>query len=147
MADISLTQIDTNLLVALDLLLKEKSVSRAAERSYVSQPAMSNTLKRLRNLFNDPLLVKVKGGMELTPYAQQIAVPLHQALLQLQAVITKPPEFDPATAKVQFQLAFLDYGTSVFLPRIIEHCAQHAPGVHVIVRPTPPPSPWVRAPA
>ncbi|TNE50923.1 MAG: LysR family transcriptional regulator [Deltaproteobacteria bacterium] len=138
MQDVSLAQIDTNLLVALDFLLKERSVSRAAERLYVSQPAMSNTLKRLRHLFDDPLLVRVKGGMELTPLAHHIAVPLHQALLHLQAVITKPPTFDPSTAQATFRVAALDYAASVFLPELVEHCAEHAPGIRLTIRPTLP---------
>ena len=74
--DAGLHQIDVNLLVALDALARERSVTRAAQRAGVSQSAMSHTLRRLRELFDDPLLVRGHGGMVLTPRAEALAIPL-----------------------------------------------------------------------
>ena len=132
---LDLTRIDTNLLVACDVLLRERSVTRAAERLFVTQPAMSQTLNRLRDLLEDPLLVRQGGGMVLTPHAQQLAAPLAKALVELQAAIERRPSFDPATATHRFTIATTDYVGSVLLPPLIGAARREAPGINLDIRP------------
>jgi len=108
----SLTQIDTNLLVALDILLELRSVTKAANKMHVTQPAMSQTLRRLRHLFDDPLLVRVKGEMALTPRAKHLVTPLRQALTQLRGVLETQPEFVPEDSELQFRAIF-QFGSAI----------------------------------
>ena len=112
MTTISLAQIDTNLLVSLDALLELRSVTKAAAKMHVSQPAMSQTLRKLRELFDDPLLVKEKGGMSLTPRAQHLVTPLRQALVQLRGVLEMQPEFVPYESELHFRVLF-QFGAAV----------------------------------
>jgi len=112
MTHLSLTQIDTNLLVALDVLLEMQSVTQAATRMHVTQPAMSQTLRRLRELFGDPLLVKVKGGMDLTPRAKHLVAPLRLALTQLRGVLEVLPDFVPYESELQFRAIF-QFGAAI----------------------------------
>src|SRR6201988_2792571 len=89
----NLNSLDLNLLVALDALLRDASVSRAAMRLHLSQPATSHALQRLRDLIGDPLLVRNGTRMELTPRAQGLRAPLAQALDQVRSLFV-PDEFD-----------------------------------------------------
>src|SRR5688572_14126405 len=82
-----LNRFDLNLLIALDALLHEKNVTRAAERVFVSQPAMSAALQKLRDYFDDPLLVRVGRDMELTPRGLSLVEPVREALLRIQATL------------------------------------------------------------
>ncbi|MFV8751643.1 LysR family transcriptional regulator [Nannocystaceae bacterium ST9] len=125
----SLAQIDMNLLVALDWLLRERSVTVAAKRMAVTQSAMSQTLARLRALLDDPLLVRVGTTMEPTDYALGLAEPLHEALDGLTAVLRRRSGFDPATARHVFTVATTDSIVSLFLPRLAERLAERAPQV------------------
>src|SRR5829696_3921065 len=93
----NLTAIDLNLLVALDALLREANVSRAAMRIGLSQPAASHALQRLRQMLGDPLLVRVGARMQLTPRAQGLRGPLAQALDQVRGLFT-PDDFDAASS-------------------------------------------------
>ncbi len=97
-----LNRFDLNLLIALDALLHEKNVTRAAERVFVSQPAMSAALQKLRDYFNDQLLVRVGRDMELTPRGLSLVEPVREALLRIQITLGTQPTFDPA--KVQREL-------------------------------------------
>ena len=99
----NLKSLDLNLLVALDALLLEASVSRAAMRVGLSQPAASHALQRLRDIFGDPLLVRVGARMELTPRAQALRGPLAQALDQVRGLFI-PDDFDAASSERQFHL-------------------------------------------
>jgi len=82
---------DLNLLIALDTLLREKNITRAAEKVFVSQPAMSAALHRLRDYFGDPLLVRVGRDMELSPRGQSLIEPVREALLLIQATLGSQP--------------------------------------------------------
>src|SRR6516162_3250466 len=95
LARVKLSSIDLNILVALDALLTERSVTRAARRIGRSQPATSHSLNRARHLFNDPLLVRVRGELELTARARMIAPKIHRLLRELGAVIDAQKDFDP----------------------------------------------------
>ena len=89
MQDVHLQRLDLNLLVALDALIAERNVTRAAERLGLSQPAVSHALARLRKALGDPLLVRAPRGMELTPRAQAIAAPLARALGDIAAAVAR----------------------------------------------------------
>jgi len=123
-------RLDLNLLVALDALLSEQNVTRAAERLHVSQPAMSGALQRLRAYLEDPLLQAAPGHrLELTPRARRLAGPVKELLLRIQATLCSEPEFDPATADRYFQLAMSSYCIELLgVPLMASLCAQ-APGV------------------
>lgn len=130
-----LRSIDVNLLVALDALLDERSVTRAAERMGVSQSAMSRTLARLRELVGDPLLVRNVNEMERTPVAEDLCGPLRQALGQLDALVTEREAFDPATSARSFRLEITDHAAVAVLPRLLPRLHALAPEVDLDVAP------------
>ncbi|MEL6179446.1 MAG: LysR family transcriptional regulator [Myxococcota bacterium] len=130
-----LSQLDTNLLVALDLLLRECSVTRAAQQMGVTQSAMSQTLSRLRDLLEDPLLTRSGNTMEPTPKAELLAPPLRAALRDLEAVLSLAPAFDPAQAKREFSVGATDYVALLLVRPLMVKLAQQAPGVAVRVVP------------
>jgi LysR family nod box-dependent transcriptional activator len=118
---------DLNLLRTLDALLVEKSVTRAAERLCISQPAMSGALQRLRDYFKDQLLIRMGRDMELTPLAESLASPVRAALLQIQATLATRPNFDPSVARRQFHVAMSDYASLVLMPPVLRRLAAEAP--------------------
>jgi LysR family nod box-dependent transcriptional activator len=122
-------RLDLNLLVALDALLDERRITRAAERLSLSQSAISGMLARLREYFDDELLVPVGRALELTPLARELAVPVRNVLLQIQTVVSINPEFKPSTAKRHFKIATSDYVISVFLGRAIPMLEIIAPDI------------------
>ncbi len=124
-----LNGLDLNLLVALDALLTERSVSRAAERVFVSQPAMSNALGRLRDFFNDELIVRSGRHMLLTARAEALVTPLRDILSQIDCRLVAQPQFDPATAQNSFTLSTSDYTTSVVVQPLLQKLAHLAPGL------------------
>jgi DNA-binding transcriptional LysR family regulator len=99
-----LAGVDLNLLVALDALLSERSVSRAAQRMGLSQPAMSNALSRLRDLLEDPVLVRTGHGMEPTARALELAAPVHRLLMDARQALARPSAFDPTTSSHRFRI-------------------------------------------
>lgn len=132
-----LRQIDLNLLVSLDALLAECNVTRAARRLHISQPALSAQLARLRQFFNDPLLLPAETGRGMTPTTRALALgpALHLALKDLEAVVLHQPSFDPATDARTFQLALNDTAMVVIGLPLIEALAAHAwPGVRLAFR-------------
>jgi len=92
-----LKNLDLNLLVALDALLTERNVTRAGEKIFRSQSAMSNTLSRLRLYFDDELLVPLAGKLELTPRAELLQQAVHDVLLRIETTVAAVPEFKPTT--------------------------------------------------
>jgi DNA-binding transcriptional LysR family regulator len=121
--------LDLNLLVALDALLGERSVSAAARRLFVSQPAMSAALARLREHFQDELLSPRGRGLTPTAFAEDLAEPLRQLMLQIEVTVGAGQRFDPATARRKFTLSVSDYVTEVVMTRVVAQVAQVAPGV------------------
>src|SRR3546814_15503897 len=95
--------LNLNLLVSLDALLTEKSVSRAAEKLHITQPAMSASLQRLRQYLSDPLLHQVGRKFELTPRALAMSMSVKELLLQIDALLNADQSFDPLTAKRTFR--------------------------------------------
>lgn len=121
--------LDLNLLVALDVLIEEKNVTRAAERLNVSQPAMSAALSRLRQHFNEPLLVLHGKRMVPTAAAMMMREPLKELLKDADALITKVTHFDPTTSERQFRIITSDYLLAVLFPELTQTLYQIAPGI------------------
>ena len=121
--------IDLNLLAAFDALAEERNVTRAAARAGVTQSAMSHTLRRLRDLLGDPLLVRGGGGMVLTPRAEALRAPLRAALAELARVLDEPAQFDPATSTRGFRVVAPDLFDMLALPRLLPRLAAQAPGM------------------
>ncbi|MDP4023859.1 LysR family transcriptional regulator [Methylobacterium sp. NEAU 140] len=131
---VDLARLDLNLLVALDALLEERSVTRAAARVGVGQPAMSASLARLRRLFDDELLTRAPDGMRPTPRALALAEPLRGALRQVQALVHREERFDPATVARTFTVSLPDSVEVLLGPRLIAYLRAHAPGVRLLLR-------------
>lgn len=121
--------LDLNLLVALDVLLEEQNITRAAERLHMTQSAASGVLGRLRTYFEDELLVLVGRKMQPTPYALELAAPVREVLLTIQSSITAKPVFDPASSKRHFRLITSDYLISVLFAQVIQKIHQQAPHI------------------
>jgi LysR family transcriptional regulator, nod-box dependent transcriptional activator len=109
-------KLDLNLLVALDALLTERNITRAAERVHLSQSAMSNALSRLREYFEDELLVQVGRKMEPTPRAETLQEAVRDVLLRIDTSIAAVPQFDCSNSEREFILFVSDYTMGVLLP-------------------------------
>jgi DNA-binding transcriptional LysR family regulator len=124
-----LADLDLNLLRALDVLVRERNVTRAGRALRLTQPAMSNVLSRLRKTFDDPILVRSPGGMSPTPRALDLVEPVRSALATLEAAIAGAEAFDPASARGNFRIAVTDHSSFVVIPRLACALARQAPGV------------------
>src|SRR5580692_10206131 len=122
---------DLNLLIALDTLLREKNITRAAEKVFVSQPAMSAALHRLRDFFGDPLLVRVGRDMELSARGQSLVEPVREALLLIQATLGTQPTFTAATTQREFTLIVSEEAVPSLLPAILRRASAEAPGIRI----------------
>src|ERR1019366_5226072 len=131
---VNIRNIDLNLFVVLEALIREQSVTRAADRLGLSQPAVSAALKRLRQQLGDPLLVRTRGGMLPTPRAEQIFSSIAQSLESIQNVLQNGPSFAPERAQRSFSVMMSDIGEIVYLPRLIQRLHRAAPGVRLTVR-------------
>ena len=127
----NMSKFDLNLLVYLDVLLRECNVTRAAEELGISQPAMSNSLRRLRDLFADPILVRTSDGMTPTKRALELQ-PLVRTVLEAaeQAVLPKT-EFDPSAATRIFRIMASDYTEATLLPVLLKRLLKEAPNVRL----------------
>jgi DNA-binding transcriptional LysR family regulator len=130
----NLNSFDLNLLVALDALLLEGNVSRAAMRIGLSQPATSHALQRLRDLIGDPLLVRTGARMELTPRAQALRGPLAQALEQVRGLFIAD-DFDATRSERHFRLMMPDLAVELLMPPLMEKITKAAPNVRIDVVP------------
>jgi DNA-binding transcriptional LysR family regulator len=129
--------LDLNLLVALDALLETRSVSRAAERLYLSQPAVSAALSRLRDYFGDEILVTTGKRMYPTAFAESVLPELRQCFGVLDALVSSSTVFDPKTSHRRFVIVGSDYITSAVLAPMIARLATEAPSIRVeIVAPS-----------
>ncbi len=126
-----LNNFDLNLLVAFEALLQERNVTRAAARLNVTQPAMSTSLKRLRESFKDELLVLHGKKMIPTQHALALAPHVSEALVLLKGLIATSTRFDPAISTRQFRVNASDYITTVLLAPLIEQLQEEAPGVRL----------------
>jgi LysR family nod box-dependent transcriptional activator len=121
--------LDLNLLAALDVLLEEQSITRAAARLHMTQSATSGVLSRLRAYFDDELLVKVGHKMQATPYALELAEPVREVLLTIRSSITSKPVFDPSTSTRHFRLITSDYLITVLFAEVIQKIHRQAPNI------------------
>lgn len=126
-----LRDIDLNLLVILNQLMIDKRVSTAAESLGITQPAVSNALKRLRALFNDELFLRTSHGMVPTPFAQQLAEPIDYALGTIHGALNQQTNFDPATSTRTFTMAVSDIGDIYFLPVLLKEVMKTAPQLRI----------------
>lgn len=126
-----LKDIDLNLLVVFNYLLTEGSVSAAAEKMNLSQPAVSNALRRLRTLTGDELFIRTSKGMEPTPYAAQLAEPITYALSTLHDTLNQRASFDPLASRRKFVIAMTDLGEITLLPRLMDLLSRTAPGITI----------------
>lgn len=123
----NVASLDLNLLVSLDALLRERSVTKAAQRLNLSQPALSAALARLRRHFGDDLLVRRGNTYELTPLATQLGPRTAVALAGVERVFTAQAEFDPAQCRREFTLLVSDYAAVVLGPHLVRLLAERAP--------------------
>lgn len=127
-------KLDLNLLRALDALLDERSVTRAADRLALTQPAVTGMLNRLRESFDDPLFVRAQRGIVPTPRAEQLAVPIKQLLADVECML-QPQAFDPLTANMTVKLASTDYALRAIVVPFLSVLRQRAPNIRVSVLP------------
>jgi DNA-binding transcriptional LysR family regulator len=128
---VNLRDVDLNLLVVFDALLRTRSVTRAAQVLGMSQPATSFALSKLRQMLRDPLFVRAANGIHPTPYAERLAEPLDSILDSIRFDLLRHQSFDPATLQRSFTLAMHDIGELAFLPPIMERVSTLAPAIEI----------------
>jgi DNA-binding transcriptional LysR family regulator len=129
MQQTNLAAVDLNLLVVFDAVMAERSVTRAALRVRLTQPAVSHALSRLRALFRDPLFVRTPAGMEPTPLALGLGPRIGAVLNEIGAILAPGRDFDPATSDRTFTVGMSDYAAAVFLPGLARRAETTAPGI------------------
>lgn len=132
----NLRTFDLNLLLAFDVLMRERNVTRAAECMFVTQSAMSHTLHRLRQQLNDPVLVKSPAGMQPTALALALVEPVSSLLKEMERLLAAPQAFDPAVSQRRFTIAATDYMEFLLLPELTRRLEQSAPGVDIHIKRT-----------
>lgn len=125
----SVERIDLNLLVYLDALLKERNVTKAANQLGLSQPAMSNGLRRLREVFADPLLIRTSEGMTPTERAQELEPIVRGVLATIEKAVQPQAEFDAITSDRVFRIMASDYAEPILIPHLVETLRNEAPGI------------------
>jgi DNA-binding transcriptional LysR family regulator len=130
----SLRHLDLNLLKAFDVLMDERSVTHAADRLAVSQPAVSGMMNRLRENFNDPLFICARRGIVPTPRAEALSGSVKRLLADAEAMLS-PGEFDPATAEMILTVAGTDYSMRNILVPLLSVLRQEAPGIQLRMLP------------
>jgi DNA-binding transcriptional LysR family regulator len=130
----NLRNMDLNLLIVFDAIYLERSISKAAERLNLSQPAVSNALTRLRETIGDPLFKREGRGMAPTARAKSLREPIRQALDVLERGLRPNESFEYANSEREFVIAVEDYGETVVLPRFIDWLNSAAPGIKIRIR-------------
>lgn len=123
----NISRIDLNLLVYLDILLREKNVTKAADQLGITQPAMSNSLRRLRDMFNDPLLIRTSQGMSPTERAQELQPQVRQILSLAEKAVQPAAEFNLADSDRVFRIMASDYAESTIIPELLSEIRNIAP--------------------
>lgn len=123
--------LDLNLLVALDALLREKNITLAGKRVHLSQSAMSGALSRLRDCFGDEILIQTGRRMTPTALGESLAAPVSQLLLQIRATVAAQPSFDPGSARRTFRLMMSDYVAAVLMSVALPQIERQAPHVGI----------------
>lgn len=132
----NLKSFDLNLMLAFDALLAERSVTRAAQRLRVRQPAMSHALSQLRLLLGDDVLVRVGASMEPTSRALSLVQPIRELLLGAQEALLSRPTFDPTTERRAFRVGLSDQLEALLIPQLVARLRYEAPGVMLVTRTT-----------
>ena len=127
----NIARVDLNLLVYLDVLLRECNVTRAAEELGISQPAMSNSLRRLRDLFGDPILVRTSDGMTPTDRALELQPMVRKVLSAAEQAILPKTEFEPMESNRIFRIMASDYTESTLLPVLLRQLRKQAPNIRL----------------
>src|SRR5215472_15740730 len=130
----NLSSVDLNLLVALDALISEAHVGRAARKIGLSQPATSHALNRLRDLFSDPLLVRVGARMELTPRAIDLRESLDEALRQIRTLLVTD-SFEPRKSSRHFSVMIQDHVAHLIVPELVNRVHSQAPDITLTILP------------
>lgn len=130
----SFLTLDLNLLRVFDAIMSEQNVTRAAERLAMTQPAVSNALKRLREALNDELLVRTAHGVKPTQRAEELWPGIRNALSGLEALLA-PQTFNIADTQTTFRLAMADSTASLFLPSLVRAIKASAPGIDLRMLP------------
>lgn len=126
-----LARIDFNLLLTLKVLLEEGSVSKTADKLFLTQPAISKSLQRLRDMFADPLFTRSGRGLVPTPYAESLKEPLDSILKDVESLFMEEP-FDPALYQGEIIIAVNEFLDMVLMPILIEELSRVAPGLHIV---------------
>ncbi|AUS44160.1 LysR family transcriptional regulator [Ralstonia pseudosolanacearum] len=126
-------RLDLNLLGVFQAIYQTRNVTLAARHHNITQPAMSNALARLREVFADPLFVPGPYGMRPTPYAQQLAAPIERALREVEQALAMSKGFDPASSDREFRMHLTDFAQVAFLPALLERLRAQAPRVAIRV--------------
>jgi len=124
-------QIDLNLLIYLDALLRERNVTRAAEQLNITQPAMSNGLKRLRTLLNDPILVRTSEGMVPTERALAMKPQVRQILYSVEEIIQPSRAFEASESDRVFRMMASDYAASTLMTPLLKSLREQAPHITI----------------
>jgi DNA-binding transcriptional LysR family regulator len=130
----NLRRVDLNLLVTLEALLTERNVTRAARRLHLSQPSVSVQLRKLRQIFGDPLLSAVPGGMSPTTRAQALLPALRSTLADMRRLLKQTGAFEPRTARITWQIAAADYAEYAILMPLFSRIRDVAPEIRIAAR-------------
>ena len=122
---------DLNLLRVFEALMRDRSVSLAANKFGLSQPAVSNALARMREFVGDQLFVKTRNGMEPTALASELRGPLEHSLATILTALSSKLAFEPATAAMTFTIIMIDIGEVMLLPSLLSNFATNAPAVNL----------------
>ena len=126
---VNVSRIDLNLLVFLDALLRERNVTRAADQLGITQPAMSNGLRRLRTLFEDPLLVRTSDGMTPTNRALELQPLIRHVLVDIEQAVRPQTPFEPVGSQRVFRIMASDYAESTLIPALLRQLRHDAPHI------------------
>ncbi|HBF28198.1 LysR family transcriptional regulator [Rhizobium sp.] len=127
--------LDLNLLAVLDTLIRVRNVSRAAEERFITQSAMSNALGRLRDYFDDPLLIQVGRTMELSPLAESLEQPLRDIIVRIETAVVSTPSFEPEHSNRSISLIISDYTLHTLIPPFLRKVSERAPNLRLDLRP------------
>ncbi|THF49656.1 LysR family transcriptional regulator [Allorhizobium terrae] len=127
--------LDLNLLAALDTLIRVRNVSRAADEMFITQSAMSNALGRLRDYFDDPLLIQVGRSMELSPLAASLEQAVRDIIVRIEAAVVSTPSFSPEASSRSFSFIVSDYTVLTIMPPFLQRLEKLAPAIQIELKP------------
>ena len=135
MKPMHIRNVDLNLLKVFEAVYRERQTVRAADSLALSQSAVSHALSRLRTLFDDPLFTRTPSGLQPTPAAVRLAIPIADAMASIGTALSKGSQFDPATSRMTFRIGMADPVAFYLLPRLHREFEREAPGINLRIRP------------